>query len=43
MNTKELNRSHQKYDAQPLPSKLQRRESNQAPLAYWTWNIPLDH
>jgi len=25
-----------------VPSKLQKRELNPAPLAYWTWNIPLD-
>jgi len=27
---------------QATPSKLQRQESNPAPLAHWAWNIPLD-
>jgi len=34
MNTKEMNWSHQNYDAQSLPPKLQSRESNTAPLAH---------
>jgi len=31
------------HEPRPLPSKLQKRESNPALLAFLTWNIPLEY